>query len=233
VNAGARPPAAGVRLAALAAMVATLAAPAARAEPAAAALDLEALMRRFAASRGVEAEFHEEKRLPLLAQPLASEGVLYFAPPDRMLRLTRSPESSLLLVAGDRLRIEDALGVEEIDLAAQPVARRFVDQLLLLFRGDLSGLRREYEVAFDAQGERWTLRLTSRSRQLRQLVREVTLRGEAGHLDEMVVAGADGDLTRTTYARVVSDRVFSPDELAALFPAQGSPSLPALAPAPR
>jgi hypothetical protein len=233
VNPGAPPPAAPLRLAALAALLAGLAASAVRAEPAAAALDLETLMRHFAASRGVEAEFREEKTLPLLALPLRSEGVIYFAPPDRMLRVTRSPEAGSLLVAGDRLRMEDALGVEEIDLAAQPAARRFVDQLLLLFRGDLAGLEREYHVAFEAQGERWSLRLTARSRQVRQLVREVTLRGEKAHLDEMVVTGTDGDVTRTRYSRVVSDRAFADDELAALFPAQGSPSPPALVPAAR
>ena len=45
----------------------------------------------------------------------------------------------------------------------------------------------------------------------------------------MLVEGAEGERTRTTYARVVTDRAFREDELAALFPAHGSPREPAAA----
>jgi hypothetical protein len=218
------------RAAVLSATLAGAAAAALAARPAT-ALDLETLMGRFAASPGVEAEFREEKTLPLLVAPLVSEGVIYFAPPDRMLRLTREPTASSLLVTGDRLRMEDALGVEEVDLAARPVARRFVEQLLLLFRGDLAGLRREYEVAFQAEGSLWSLRLVPRDGRVRKLIREVTLRGDAGRLAEMVLAGSEGELTRTTYGRVVTDRAFGADEIKALFPARGSPSPPVWMPA--
>jgi len=186
-------------------------------------LDLEKLMHYFATSRGLEAEFREEKSLPLLVAPIVSEGVIYFAPPDRMARFARVPERSSLIVMGDRLRIEDSLGVEEIDLAAQPTARHFVNQLLVLFRGDLEALRRDYEVVFEGGAESWLLRLTSRSARVRQLIREVTLRGRADHLDEMLVSGADGETTRTTYQRVATDRPFRDEELARLFPGAGSP----------
>jgi hypothetical protein len=125
-------------------------------------------------------------------------------------------------VVGDRLRIEDSLGVEEIDLGAQPTARQFVNQLLVLFRGDLEALRRDYEVVFEGGAESWLLRLTSRSARVRQLIREVTLRGRADHLDEMIVSGADGETTRTTYQRVATDRPFRDDELARLFPGAGA-----------
>ena len=189
-----------------------------------AALDLETLMGYFAKSRGVAAEFREEKSLPLLSAPLVSEGVLYFAPPDRMARFTSSPEKSSLIVVGDRLRIEDGLGVEEIDLGAQRTAKQFVDQLLVLFRGDLAGLRRDYEVGFEGDTRAWSLRLVSKSVRVRQLIREVMLRGRADHLDEMVVSGSGGEVTRTTYQRVATDRPFRAEELAVLFPAQGSPA---------
>lgn len=196
-------------------------------------LDLERLMHYFATSRGLEAEFREEKTLPLLVAPMRSEGVIYFAPPDRMARFARVPERSSLLVVGDRLRIEDSLGVEEIDLAAQPTARQFVDQLLVLFRGDLPALRRDYEVVFEGGAESWTLRLRSRNSRVRELIREVVLRGRADHLDEMIVSGADGETTRTTYQRVATDRPFRAEELALLFPSHGSPSpLPIGSPAP-
>jgi hypothetical protein len=194
-------------------------------------LDLATLMRYFAESRGVEADYREEKTLPLLVDPLVSEGTLYFAPPDRLVRFTRSPEQGSMLVKGDRLRIEDALGVEELDLGAQPTARQIVEQLLVLFRGDLPALEREYEVGFDSEGDRWQLTLVPRGLRVRQLIREISMQGHAGALDEMIVHGAEGEQTRTTHPRVVTDRAFSAAEQAQLFPEEGSPR-PLEAPSP-
>lgn len=185
--------------------------------------DLETLMHHFAASRGVEASFREEKTLPLLAAPLVSEGVLYYAPPGRLVRFTTSPEATSLLVDGNRLRIEDGLGVEEIDLASHDSARQLIEQLLVLFRGDLAALHRDYDASFQADGDAWSLRLEPKGMRVRQVIREIRLSGQGPRLDEMVVRGAEGEVTRTTYGHVETDRPFRKGELAALFPAEGSP----------
>ncbi len=199
-------------------LIALLAAPAASQE-----LDLRTLLGHFASSRGVEAEFREEKELPLLARPLVSEGVLYFVPHGRLARFTRTPEAASLLVDGARLRIEDSLGVEELDLGAHPEARQFVDQLLLLFNGDEKGLARSYETRFAVDDEGWSLVLTPRGLRMRQVIREISLRGNARKLEEMVVSGAEGERTRTTFGATRVDRPFREDEIAKLFPPVGSP----------
>jgi outer membrane lipoprotein-sorting protein len=185
--------------------------------------DVATVMRHFAASRGVEAAFREEKTLPLLAEPLVSEGVLYYAPPGRLARFTTAPESASLLVDGDRLRIEDGLGVEEIDLASHAGARQFVDQLLVLFRGDSEALLRDYAVSLAADAGGWSLLLAPKSRVMRALIEEIALSGRGRVLDEMVVRGSQGEVTRTTYSRIDADRPFSADELASLFPEDRSP----------
>ncbi|MGH0033316.1 MAG: outer membrane lipoprotein carrier protein LolA [Myxococcota bacterium] len=186
---------------------------------------LGTLMEHFARSRGVEAAFREEKTLPLLQQPLVSEGRLYYAPPGRMARFTTAPERSSLLVDASRVRMEDGLGVEEIDLSAHAEARRFVAQLLLLFEGDQQALEREYRVRFtsDAAEGSWALQLEPRGFAVRQVIREITLRGREAWLDEMVVSGTRGETTRTTYAHMQTDRPFSDAELAQLFPDDGAP----------
>ena len=140
-----------------------------------------------------------------------------------MARFTTAPEATSLLVDGDRLRIEDGLGVEEIDLASHGVARQFIDQLLLLFRGDLPALQRDYDAVFEASGDAWSLTLAPKSLRMRQVIREISLRGSNRQLDEMVVRGAAGEVTRTTYARIAVDRPFREDELLLLFPGEGSP----------
>lgn len=189
--------------------------------------DLDAVLAHFARSRGVEASFREEKSLPLLAQPLVSEGVLYYAPPGRLARFTTSPESTSLLVVGDRLRIEDSLGVEEIDLAAHGEARQFVDQLMVLFRGDAEALHERYEAEFSWDGGPWSLRLVPKSRRMRAVIEEIALTGRDRALEEMVVKGAAGDVTRTTYSDVDTDRPFGEEELRRLFPEEGAPRPPA------
>ena len=184
---------------------------------------LDTVMAHFASSRGIEASFREEKSLPLLTSPLVSEGVLYYAPPKRMVRFTTVPESTSLLVVGDRLRMQDSLGVEEIDLSAYGSARQFVDQLLVLFQGDATALRRRYEVDFEWRGGPWLLTLRPKSLRLRGVIREIALTGRDRALQEMVVKGAAGDVTRTTYAGIDTDRSFREEELARLFPAEGAP----------
>jgi hypothetical protein len=144
--------------------------------------------------------------------------VLYYAPPGRKLRFPLEPERASLLLDGDRVRIEDGLGVEEIDLAAHEEARRFIAQLMLLFDGDRKALERDYEVTFDGDGDAWSLLLLPRGRVLRSVIEEIRLRGNQARLDEMVVRGTQGEVTRTTYSRMQTDRPYAPGELAELFP---------------
>ena len=92
-------------------------------------LTLETLTTRMATSSGVVASFREVKELALLDAPIESRGMLYFVPPDRLLRHTTSPDDARLVVEEGRVRYRDAAGSEEIDLAENPVARQFVDNL--------------------------------------------------------------------------------------------------------
>lgn len=202
---------------------ALLGASAAGSQPRDAEPSFEAVMAHFASSRGVEASFREEKTLPLLTAPLRSEGALYYAPPGRMVRFTTAPEATSLLLDGDRLRIQDSLGVEELDLAVHDAARQFVDQLLVLFRGDARALRERYEVDFAWRDGAWSLGLTPKSARVRGVIRDIALTGRERTLSEMVVRGAAGEITRTTYSHVDGDRPFRDEELAALFPADGAP----------
>jgi len=90
-------------------------------DPAAAsdAIDLEALVRGFAAMPGLSARFREEKHISLLQVPLVSEGVLYFAPPDRIARHVERPAPSTLLVRDDELVMGTVGERHTLDLASR------------------------------------------------------------------------------------------------------------------
>jgi hypothetical protein len=105
------------------------------------AIDLETLMRGFTAMPCLSARFREEKQISLLQIPLVSEGVLYYAPPDRIARHVERPAPSTLLVRSDELAMGTAGEHHTLDLEAQPVLRSFVDAFRLVLAGDLARLR--------------------------------------------------------------------------------------------
>jgi hypothetical protein len=190
----------------------------AAAPPAAASeLDLERLMGEMARSRGVLASFREVKEVSLLSEPIETRGTLAFAPPDRFVRRTSAPGATALYVDGDRLVFRDEAGGETVDLGADPVARRFVENVVVLWSGDLAALRERYEVRFEVQGDAWSLHLFPRRAPLRDFVREIAMAGHGARMDTMVLHETDGDRTVTHFEELVTDHAFSPEELEATF----------------
>ncbi len=200
--------------------------------PAAAAetFDLASLMSRFAASRGVQADFAEEKHLSLLVDPLVSTGRIYFAPPKRLARHVLTPLDSRLTVVGDTLTLRTGSGVDRIDLGGSEVARHFVEGFIVLFSGDLVELERRYTVRFvadpgadlDGNGA-WRMHLEPRQRVVRRMIASIELHGRGLALETMEVIETQGDRTTTRFSAIDSDHHFSDDALAALFPSTASP----------
>ena len=176
-------------------------------------LTLEELTRGMAGSRGVVASFHETKELALLDAPLESRGTLYFIPPDRMARVTTDPAPAVLVVQNGRVTYRDSAGGEDVDLAENPVARAFIDNLIVLFNGDLAELRKRYEVRFEVDDTRWELALTPKHAMARRFLAEITLTGVGPALQTLVTRESDGDRTTTTFDQVDADHAFTPDEI--------------------
>jgi hypothetical protein len=192
--------------------------------------ELDALLRRMSASAGVEAAFEERKELSLLAAPLESRGVIYFAAPGRFARFTTDPGFTSLIVSGDEVRLREGADGEELDLTGNPLARVFVENVVVLWSGDHAKLRRLYAAAFKGDAERWELALTPRNDPLARVIASITMRGDADAMREMIVAERDGDLTTTVFRSVRSDRRFAPHELERIFgdgrPLPGEPAEP-------
>jgi len=179
---------------------------------------LEDLMRGMATTSGVVAHFTETKSVSLLAAPLESSGILYFIPPDRLLRRTTSPGRTSVMIDRGRFRFDDETGGESADLSANPIAREFVDNFIVLFNGNLEALRARYEVAFRTDDSGWELELTPRHAPLDKFVARIVLRGSERVLREMEMTEIDGDRTATRFQDVEVDHHFSDEELAELFP---------------
>jgi len=178
---------------------------------------LEALMAGMAETTGVEARFLERKEIALLSEPIETRGTLVFLPPDRLVRITTEPSRSRLVIAGDRFSFRDAAGGEAVDLSANPLAREFVDNFIVLFNGDLARLRERYEPELRSDGASWTLVLRPRHRPLSDLIERITLEGAGRRLRGMEMLERDGDRTTTRFEEVAVDRRFTPEEIERWF----------------
>src|SRR5664279_2835561 len=76
----------------------------------------DVLLGAFAHMPGLEARFVEDKHLALLAEPLQSSGVLFFARPGMLLRRVEAPRKSEVVITPTELRMKDADGEQSIDL---------------------------------------------------------------------------------------------------------------------
>ena len=180
-------------------------------------LTLETLMHHMATTSGVRAEFHEVKQIALLEEPLESDGTLYFIPPSRMARVTRTPGATTLLIDGSRMSYRDMAGGNSVDLSANRVARTIVENFVVLFNGDLRALRDRYNVGYDADGPRWDMRLVPKGPPVSQLIASIELNGDGPALKQMVLVEKEGDRTTTFFHDVVTDVQFSPEELSRIF----------------
>jgi Outer membrane lipoprotein carrier protein LolA-like len=192
-----------------------LAAQAASATPP--SLTLAELLSRMASTRGVVAEFHEQKEIALLDRPLESAGTIYFAPPDRFTRVTRSPAVTRLVLDGARMRFEDATGADAVDLGANPVARQFAENMVALWSGDRARLEKLYELDFRAEQTRWELVLVPRDGTLARFVERLAMRGDGAEMRELELVERDGDRTLTQFLSSDVDHAFSADEASKIF----------------
>jgi len=224
------------RAASLAAVVLAGAAPGTERE-AKEPVSLAALLARFRALPGLEARFHEVKKLALLKAPLVSEGTIHYAPPDRLARQTTRPAFSTLIVDAQQVRFGDAEGSQSIPLEGNPVVRLFVDAegsqsiplegnpvvrlfvdaFLKVLAGDRGALERIFAIELRASGRGWAMTLSPRLAPMTEVIERIVLEGRGAVIARLVVREKDGDETVTTYSSVDVERRYTAEEKARLF----------------
>ena len=181
--------------------------------------ELSQLMAAFSGMPGLEARFVEEKRLGLLARPLTSRGRLWFARPGMLLRRTEQPHAAEVVITPSAVRLKDASGEQQIDLAARPDVRPFVESLTWLLAGDERALATVYHLEFvpRAAAGTWQLTLTPKAEPLAHLIAHIQIIGQGYVVSEIHVREKGGDETVTRITDANPARKFSPSELTSLF----------------
>jgi outer membrane lipoprotein-sorting protein len=94
-----------------------------------------ALKNASEAANSIQADFQEEKFLAVLKEPQKSSGVFYYQKNDKMRWEQRSPVKYVILINGDRLRIQEA-GKEKNVGQAGRMAAQIKELMMGLVNGD-------------------------------------------------------------------------------------------------
>lgn len=170
--------------------------------PAAAHWGVDDLMRSMKAVELSKARFSERKELAILNEPLESSGTLLYRAPDRLEKHTLVPERASLVLEGDRLVLESAeRGRKSFALREHPVIWAFVEGIRSTLAGDLSMLRRFYQVELDGSAPDWQLVLRPREPEMKAVVDEIRINGGGTSISRIEFREAGGDRSVMTISR--------------------------------
>lgn len=180
-------------------------------------LSVDSLLARFRALPGLQANFHETKKLLLLKAPLTSEGTIHFAPPGKLARHTTGPAESTLVVDAHEVRFFDGESSQSIPLEGNPVVRLFVDAFLKVLEGDKAALEKIFTIELKPSAAGWTMVLLPRIKPMNEVLDRLILEGDGAVLSRLTVREKSGDETVTTFSQVDIQHRYTPEEIRRIF----------------
>lgn len=205
------------------------------------------LLKALSAVAGLEAEFVERKKSPLLAKARTSSGRLYYLRGGYLAQVTLKPRAAQVTITPTELRITEGDRVETLDLRQNADVRLIVRALAQVWTGDEAALRETFEIEFetaapgssgadggdpedDAGGSvdegdgsedppapSWTMALTPKGERLKALLTSLTLEGRGYVVGRVRRVSTSGAVTVTEISAANPKRRFTDDEKARLF----------------
>jgi Outer membrane lipoprotein carrier protein LolA-like len=139
--------------------------------------------------------FEEATYSSLLTEPVTARGVLKFVPPARLEKIITAPSRERYVVEGDQVSFEsERKGVKQtVSIEDYPALGSFVEAFQATLTGDLTRLRKVYEVSMDGTRRHWTLLLRPRESSGKSVVDYILLTGSEGRVATIAVRAPDGD----------------------------------------
>lgn len=163
--------------------------------------DVQALMNELGARSSGTARFSETRYVAILDTPIKQSGTLAYAP-GRLEKTTLSPRLERMTINGDSLTIESGPNkkTRRLRLSRYPALWGFVEGMRATLTGDLGTLQDFYEIELYGSRDDWELVLVPSQRQMRAVIRLVSIRGDGAHIKiiEMVETTGDRSVTRVT-----------------------------------
>lgn len=167
--------------------------PPARAQGAAAALDLPALMAQLAQRKGGEARFTEERTVSGLENSLRASGRLSFQAPDRFARYTEEPRAESMEVQGNQVVMKRGTRTRQMALDAIPELAALADALRGTLNGDAGALQRHFKTQVSGNAGRWVLLLTPLDSRLARSVQQLEIAGTGSEVQSVDLRLVGGD----------------------------------------
>jgi hypothetical protein len=169
--------------------------------------DLERLMQELGQVKVAKGRFVERKYLGILTAPLESSGTLTYLAPSRLEKHTLRPRAEHLVLEGDQLSIVSK-GVGKapdrrrtVLLQDYPAIAVFVESIRSTLAGDLTLLRRFYEIALDGDERKWRLVLKPSDPKMQELISEIRISGSRNWIHSIEFLESGGDRSVMTITR--------------------------------
>lgn len=156
---------------------------------------LEQLMQRLGQVKNFQGTFVERKHLRILSAPLEFSGTLVYKAPGHLEKHTLLPKPQSLILADDRLTIEDNTKKQRRTLRLQdyPVAWALVESIRSTLAGDLPALHRFYKVELEGSEMEWRLSLKPSEPAIQSMVSQIRISGAQHSIRVIEILEAEGD----------------------------------------
>ncbi len=138
--------------------------------------------------------FTELKYLAALKQPLKLDGRVSYTPPDTLEKVVTAPQPERFVLRGGALELQRGDGpLRKLDLAQYPMLQTFVGAFTATLAGDLSSLRRHYDLTLGGHRHAWTLNLVPKDKALAARVKVIRVAGAVDRIQQFEAVQANGD----------------------------------------
>jgi outer membrane lipoprotein-sorting protein len=134
---------------------------------------LAELRKTSQATTSIQASFTEEKFMAVLKEPERSAGTFYFQQKDRMRWEQKTPVKYVILINGDKLRIEEGGKEKNIGQAGR-MAAQIKELMIGLVNGDFQ-LNKAFSISCLASDDQYQLVLTPVNRRLKNIYSRISM----------------------------------------------------------
>jgi outer membrane lipoprotein-sorting protein len=162
-------------------------------QPAFAAWDVTQLMQGLAQNKSGRASFVEKKYIAVLEQPVESSGELLYTAPDRLEKRTLKPRPESMVIDTGSLTVERGKRRMVLRLQDYPELTAFTESIRGTLAGDITALRRVYNLDLEGTAERWTLTLRPVETRMLAVVQRIRIGGSNAEVKTIEIEQADKD----------------------------------------
>ena len=154
---------------------------------------LQRLMQKLSQRQHGHVAFVEHQWIAVLDKPVESSGELFFDAPGRLEKRTLLPKPESVVLEQGNVTIRRGAKSRTFALRDYPQFGPIIDSIRATVAGDLAALQQHYQLDFQPEGARWTLKLTPRDKALAAQIAFIRVAGAGEFIREIEMDRSNGD----------------------------------------